>query len=121
MNNRKWNAKNPHQGQFQKALCVCSAGLLRSPTLALVLANEPYNYNTRAVGIDTGHALVPMDEVLAHWADIVFCVNNEIANEVLAKFPEVADIMVILDVPDIYPYRDNQLIEIIRNQLGEVN
>ena len=26
MNNRKWNAKNPNQGKFERILCVCSAG-----------------------------------------------------------------------------------------------
>ena len=68
MNNRFHNCTNPHQGNTKKVLCVCSAGLLRSPTAAVVL-NREYDYNTRACGVDKGHALIPIDDVLCEWAD----------------------------------------------------
>ena len=48
--NRLGNSKNPYQGDFKKVLCVCSAGLLRSPTAAWVLSNAPFNFNTREIG-----------------------------------------------------------------------
>jgi hypothetical protein len=46
------NASNKYQGKYKRVLAVCSGGLLRSPTIAHTLAAEPYNYNTRSVGID---------------------------------------------------------------------
>lgn len=48
--NRIANASNKFQGSYKRVLCVCSAGLLRSPTAALVLSKDPYNFNTRACG-----------------------------------------------------------------------
>jgi len=62
LRNRIHNSSNPYQGKFKRVLCVCSAGLLRSPTTAFVLSQEPYNYNTRAAGIVDDYALVPVDE-----------------------------------------------------------
>ncbi len=61
--NRLHNMRNPHQGSNKKVLCVCSAGLLRSPTLAWILSNEPFNFNTRAVGTSSEYALIVLDEV----------------------------------------------------------
>lgn len=42
INNRKHMMKHPSQGDFKKVLCVCSGGLLRSPTVAWVLSNPPF-------------------------------------------------------------------------------
>ena len=55
--NRLANSSNRYQGEYKRVLCVCSAGLLRSPTAALVLSQEPYNFNTRAAGLDEAFAL----------------------------------------------------------------
>ena len=49
--NRIANSTNPFQKDYKRVLCVCSAGLLRSPTAAYVLSQAPYNYNTRAAGL----------------------------------------------------------------------
>jgi predicted protein tyrosine phosphatase len=67
--NRLYNVHNPHQNfdKYKRVLCVCSAGLLRSPTMARVLQEE-YGYNTRAAGVDFDFALVPMDWALVEWA-----------------------------------------------------
>ena len=47
--NRLGNSRNIYQGKDKRVLCVCSAGLLRSPTAANVLHKE-FGYNTRACG-----------------------------------------------------------------------
>jgi predicted protein tyrosine phosphatase len=126
MNNRLWNVKNPNQGEYKKVLCVCSAGLLRSPTAAVVLASEPFNYNTRAVGVDAGHALLPIDEVLLDWADEIVCMHPAITHTLRAFFD--SDILngleiITLNIPDRYPYRDPNLMKMIgvqySNYLGE--
>lgn len=120
--NRMWNVKNPHQGDFPKVLCVCSAGLLRSPTLAWVLSNEPFNANTRACGVSSGFALIIADEVLLEWADIIICVNEETREELFQKFPDLQisrKLTDALDIPDRYAYRDPELVEIIKQQLKD--
>lgn len=56
-------AQNPYQGQYKRVLCVCSGGILRSPTAAWVFSNEPYSFNTRAAGTES-FALIRLDPAL---------------------------------------------------------
>lgn len=124
MHNRMHNCTNPHQGPAKKVLCVCSAGLLRSPSTAVVLSQEPYNYNTRAAGIEADYALVPIDEVLIMWADEIVCVEPSVRERLWAKFDDALVAsgakVVTLNIPDNFAYRDPKLMEIIRTQYEEV-
>lgn len=115
--NRMWNCKNPYQGKYKHVLCVCSAGLLRSPTTAWVLSNEPYNFNTRAAGIDTGHALIPVDDVLLEWADEIVCMNEEQQKELRQRTHKLIH---NLNIGDNFEYRDKGLITIIKMRAKEI-
>jgi predicted protein tyrosine phosphatase len=115
-NNRAWNCANPYQGKFKRVLCVCSAGLLRSPTVAWVLSNEPYNFNTRAVGIDVGHALIPLDDVLIKWADEIVCMD-EYQEKVLRERTDKP--VINLRIGDNFEYRDKALVFMIRKRYEE--
>lgn len=112
------NAKNEYQNKTRKVLCLCSAGLLRSPTVALVLSQEPYNYNTRAAGVSDEYALIPVDEVLLHWADEIVCVEQRITDALKLSF-DIDKPITTLNIPDIYEYRDPKLIETIKEQYDE--
>ena len=113
------NAKNEYQTDVKKVLCICSAGLLRSPTTAVVLSQEPYNYNTRAAGIVEEYALVPVDEVLIHWADEIVCVEPRIETLLRDEFDVNDKHIVTLDLPDMFEYRNPVLIELIKEQYGD--
>jgi len=122
------NCKNPYQGAEKRVLCLCSAGLLRSPTAAYVLQKE-LGYNTRAAGV-TDYALIPVTEVLLKWADEIVCVNREtydtlaysIARSDYLNLGYFMDKIVTLDVPDIYPRMDSTLQnEILRQYLEKDN
>lgn len=117
--NRLGNSKNPYQGELKKVLCVCSAGLLRSPTAAWVLSNPPFNFNTRACGYNDEYALVVLDEVLLHWADEVVVMDRKQEKVVRDLFKYTGPVHV-LDVPDNYGYRDPELVEVLTNVLSEV-
>lgn len=117
MRNRMHNARNPNQGKMPKVLCVCSAGLLRSPSLAYYLSTQ--NYNTRACGSTKTFALIPMDEVLLEWADIVVFVNEENAREARKSFDLSRNREIVLDIPDMYEFRDPELMKIIEQQCKE--
>jgi predicted protein tyrosine phosphatase len=112
--NRLANSTNPYQGRYKKVLCICSAGLLRSPSTALVLSQEPYNYNTRAAGLSKEFALVQVDEVLLHWAQEIVCMSPEQA-ETLSTLVEDKPI-ICLNIPDSFEYRDPELLKLIRKQ-----
>lgn len=108
--NRIYNCKNPYQGDYKRVLCVCSAGLLRSPTAAFVLSNEPFNYNTRAAGLDESHALIPVDDVLLEWADEIVCMNVQ-QKMMLEK--QTSKLVINLDIPDNFAYRNRHLVKMI--------
>ena len=115
MRNRIWNVKNPYQGDAKKVLCVCSAGLLRSPTAAIVLANE-FGYNTRAAGVDADHALIPVDDVLLEWADETVCMDSYQASRL---YEWGAKNIIVLSIPDMYAYMDPELVEAIKKNYAE--
>lgn len=110
--NRMYNCKNPYQGNFKRVLCVCSAGLLRSPTAALVLADKPFNYNTRAAGLDKEHALIAVDDVLLEWADEIVCMSPVQEKELRSMTDKP---IVNLSIPDRFAYRDKQLAKLIKD------
>lgn len=114
--NRLATTKNPYQGTYKKVLCVCSAGCLRSPTAALVLSQEPFNYNTRAAGIDKDFAIIPVDEVLLEWADEIVCmdVNQQLELKHHTKKP-----VINLSIPDSFEYRDPILMRRIKERYLE--
>lgn len=113
--NRLGNCHNPYQGRFKRVLCVCSAGLLRSPTTAVVLSQEPYNYNTRAAGIVPQFALVQVDKVLLDWADEIVCMTEE-QKEELDKLANPSCEVICLNIDDNYAYRDPELMKLIREK-----
>jgi predicted protein tyrosine phosphatase len=119
MNNRLHNATNPNQGSFKRVLCVCSAGLLRSPTLANVLAQK--GYNTRSCGSSQGWALIPLDAVLLEWADEVVFVNIQNHSEAALNFDLSKHKVKILDIPDEYTFMHPELQEECLKQYEEIN
>ncbi len=117
---RSMNAQNPFQGNRKKVLCVCSAGLLRSPTLAWVLSNEPFGFNTRAAGSQASYALIPVDQALIDWADLIIFVNEANTNDVLNNFDLSRKEYRTLAIPDNFEFRDPELVRIINEQLKEL-
>lgn len=120
--NRLHNVGNPNQGPAKRVLCVCSAGLLRSPTLAWILSNKPFNFNTRAAGAAEGYALILVDEVLLRWADVVVFADEDHKRMVSYQYKDLIDNMEthVLNLPDIYPFKDPKLVTLAKKKLKEV-
>lgn len=118
-NNALWNCQNPHQGKYKRVLTVCSAGLLRSPTIAWFLGQ--YDYNCRAAGIHD-YALVPLDEVLIMWADIIICADQDKYDYILSAYSDESKDKKIynFNIPDQYAYRQEELVELIKEQCSLV-
>lgn len=120
--NRVHNARNPYQTDAKKVLCVCSAGLLRSPTAANVL-HEKYGYNTRAVGIDSGHALILLDYTLLFWADEIVVMNHEHRRIIKWQYGEEPIMkdkpILVLDIPDQFGWNDPKLRQLIAERYEE--
>ena len=117
--NRLHNVGNPHQGPSLKVLCVCSAGLLRSPTMAWLLCQEPWGFNTRAAGLSKDYALIPVDPVLIAWADEIITVEKELTDELISKFKPDKTVHTI-EIPDQFGYRDPYLVKLMREALTKL-
>lgn len=116
--NALWNCKNPHQGSAIKVLCVCSAGLLRSPTIAAVLSK--LGYNTRAAGVHD-YALIRVDPVLIAWADMIVCAGVEHEEIIKNTFYNAGDLagkpIIALDIPDRFGFMAPELVEEIEDKM----
>jgi predicted protein tyrosine phosphatase len=119
--NRLGVARNPYQGMWRRVLCVCSGGVLRSPTAAWVLGQEPYNYNTRAVGLDKNFALIFAEETLFYWASEIVCMEPQHKHDLnyLLKKHNLDRPIICLDIPDTFAYRDPELVDMIRTRYDE--
>ena len=122
------NVNNIHQGDAKRVLCVCSAGLLRSPTTANIL-HKHYGYNTRSAGV-SDFALIPVTDALILWADEIVVMEKlhkylllDVINTMF-ETPEYYELnkndydtivskIHVLNVPDNFKYMDDKLQEII--------
>lgn len=109
--NRIANATNPFQGDFKRVLCCCSAGLLRSPTAAVVLSQDPFNFNTRACGLANEYALIPLDRALLSWAQEIVVMEPWMVDALREHVGETP--VICLDIPDNFKYRDPELMAMI--------
>lgn len=111
-------SENPFQGNDLKVLCVCSVGILRSPTLANWL-HKTYEYNTRSCGSSEDFALIPVSEALVNWADMIVFVDQKSYNE---TFPNGHgdNTVVVLNIPDNFNYMEEELLEQIKFQYQQI-
>ncbi len=104
-------AKNEKQGIARRVLCVCSAGVLRSPTAAFVLQKH-YGHNTRSCGMVEAIALIPISEILVEWADEIVCMEIGQAEKLRGAYPEKA--VQCLNIADRYWYMQDELVDLVR-------
>ena len=112
---------NACQGSYHRALFVCSAGMLRSATAAVV--GDSLGMNTRACGSEN-YALIPLSANLILWADTIYFVNEYNYYTALRDFGEFDALdfdlrrkSVVWDIEDVYNYRDPELMQIITTLL----
>jgi len=115
--NQLANASNPYQSSATKALCVCSAGLLRSPSIAKFLSS--HDYNTRACGTSMEYALIPLSEALLLWSDEIHVVKEQahVINLALGQLGMHREVYVY-DIPDQYSTFDPELMALIEKQFN---
>ena len=112
--NRMANSSNPFQGNSRRVVCCCSAGLLRSPTAAVVL-NTEMGWNTRSCGLEDNFAPIKLDKTLAYWADM-FVVMTDEHKEMLERklegfgFKPTEFEIKVLGIEDSFRYMDPELI-----------
>ena len=111
------------EGSYNRTLCVCSMGMLRSPTAAEVLSSH-WAHNCRACGTD-GAALIRLTPVLVNWADVIVCMERAqeeaVKSIVGAMVIEGAEPQVItLGIPDRYAFRDQESQRMVYDRFREL-
>lgn len=111
---------NMYQGDAKRVVTVCSANMLRSPTMAEILSRSPFNFNTRSCGTES-YALIPFTEELAIWADEIVCADTEHAISIRNRLMtyQIDKPIVCLKIPDIYEFRHPELIKLIKERYKE--
>ena len=114
---------NPYQGTASRYLFVCSAGMLRSPTAAMVAASM--GYNARSCGSEE-YALIRLSANLIEWANKIFfmnCDNFSQAVETFESEPELIRMLnnksTVWDLEDIYDYGNYTLVEKVKELLAK--
>lgn len=113
--------RNAYQGEYRRVVTVCSGGCLRSPTAAVVLAGDPWNYNTRSAGLSDDFAINQFDDVLFNWADEIVVMDVGMFHEIRKRYPDDDKPIVVLGIKDNYSYRDPELIELIIKKYTELH
>lgn len=114
---------NASQGTNKRLLFVCSAGLLRSPTAAMVASKR--GYNARSCGSSIKIALIPFSKNLFLWADVIVFMNSDNEDQVFRHLSGTdKDLRAVVmaktvcwDIEDIYNYDDDDLIWVIERKL----
>ena len=106
------------QGDFKRVLCVCAAGVIRSPTAAWVLSQDPYNFNTRSAGVETEYALIPVTDVLLEWAHEIVFMKQRHREKIERQYQVPTEKkIVVLDIDDdTWNYRSPGLVKLIRRR-----
>lgn len=109
---------------YKRVVTVCSAGCLRSPTAAVVLAGNPFNHNTRAAGLTESYAIIVLDARLMAWADEFVVMENTMVWQVRDRYKDTFDRdmdtpIISLEIPDDFQYRDPELMQLIAERYLE--
>ncbi len=118
--NRTAFTGDQRQGDVKRVLCVCYGNQLRSPTAALVLSGEPFNFNTRSCGVDPNSAVCLIDNVMVEWANEIVVMEDLHKSIIQQLFPGLLKPIIVLGLSDNYTYRDPILMSLVAERYQAV-
>jgi len=104
---------------MKKILVVCSQNRWRSPTAEAIYRHDN-RIAIRSAGLakNSPHFITRSD---IEWADILLYMEKEHLEKTKKIFPSMTLPRAInLDIPDIYPYMDPELIETLREKIEAI-
>lgn len=99
-------------------LFICSRNQWRSPTGEQVWRNTP-ELSVRSAGTSPrAKRTVSVKDI--QWADVIFVMEEKHRSRLKAKFTKLLDYkdIQLLDIPDEYQYMDEELVEIMKQSVG---
>jgi predicted protein tyrosine phosphatase len=123
--NRLNATRDQYQGTRKRVLAICSGGLLRSPTAAWLLGNDPWGFNTRAAGLTKEYALIYADEALLYWAEEVVVFDASMQQEVrylLSQYMNDGSVIPVhnVEIEDDYDFRQPELVELLTEKFLKI-
>jgi protein-tyrosine phosphatase len=99
-------------------LFVCSRNKWRSWTAETVFKGHP-SFNVQSAGTEVS-TRVRVSAKLIEWADLIFAMEKKHKQRLREKFPELLaeKQIVVLDIPDVYQYMDEELIEMLKTSVA---
>ena len=103
---------------MKRALFICSANRLRSPTAEQVFSTWP-DVETDSAGLDND-ATVPLSPEQIEWADIVFVMERSHRNRLSKKFRAYLNgkRVICLNIPDEYDFMSPELVIRLKASAG---
>ena len=99
-------------------LFICSRNQWRSPTGEQVWKNNPA-LTVRSAGTSpSAKRTVSVKDI--QWADVIFVMEEKHKSRLKARFTRLLDhkSIQILDIPDEYQYMDEELVNIMKQSVG---
>ncbi len=102
---------------MKNILFVCSRNKWRSFTAETIFKNHAA-WNVKSAGTEDS-ARIKINAKLILWADIIFVMEKKHQEKIVEKFLEATTHknIIVLDIPDIYKYMDQELIEEIKTSI----
>jgi predicted protein tyrosine phosphatase len=99
-------------------LFICSQNKLRSPTAETIFGNIE-GFEVLSAGLNND-AEVPITSELVEWADTIFVMEKAQRNKLQKKFRKYIynQRLICLDIPDDYEYMQPELVEILKQKIG---
>lgn len=103
---------------MKRALFVCTANKLRSPTAEHVFASWP-DVETDSAGL-ARTAETPLSPEQIEWADVIFVMEKAHRNKLSQQFRRhlKGKRVICLDIPDDYGYLDPDLVRLLKTKVG---
>jgi predicted protein tyrosine phosphatase len=99
-----------------KVLFICNQNINRSQTAKEIFRNK---FETKSAGL---YNTKPVTKKQLLWADNVIVMEDEQRSEIAKRFPEIymKKRILSLDIPDIYSYKQPELISILKSKVNKL-
>ncbi len=100
-----------------KVLFICSRNQWRSLTAEKIFDGVK-GHQVRSAGTEH-NARIKVTAGHVGWADVIFVMERKHLKRLREKFGRSKKRVICLDIPDDYPYMDEELIEILRSRVSD--
>ena len=99
-------------------LFVCSKNKWRSRTAETIFKNKN-GLNIKSAGTEQS-ARIRLTWKMVEWAEVIFVMENKHKKRIFRDFKNSIDQqeIIVLDIPDNYPYMDEELIELLTQSVN---